>query len=939
MESISSGNKDNSQSLVTRIVCGICLAAFMAPLHGYTQCDRDATEWLSELELIETSDAGTEEKINRLSAVKEDLEECGAAKDSVYARIVHRLGDLYRNIGDFERAIRLTAKAIAINKAKGPGSQYSYLTHSYYNLGLYNNLLGLHAEADLYYDSCINIGTQYPEKTFIALMAMEKKAFLYFQQGDYEQGIHISQRGIMLARSLNLREYEASLLVQKAQCESELGRSVQARENVRKAILILNSNQLQSYLANAYSVYALVLRREKQFDEAISYYRKAFELNVAQGNHEQAPRDLHALAFLYDIELNNPKQSISLYLQALELLETVKDPYMLAATFNNLGQVSWRNGDFKNALKFYQKGLMALPVRFQEPEIKANPSPSILATMRNEYVTAALLWNKGDSWLGLYHVEKDTAHLENAIAAYRAGDRMVDHMRWKQQGQQSKLYWRQKTKGWYQHAIEASYLLRSPEDAFHFMEKSRAVLLNDKLAELGARNRLPATEAETEKALRMKLQATFAQASANPDDERLANDLWQAQHRLNGFITELEKKYPSYYTYKYDTAVYSIPDLQKTLAGTGQSWIELFTTGNEIYALTISATDEKFDKIYFDDHAATAKRILELCSSRSVMNRNFSEYHTLSNLYYTKVFEPLDISTSRVVVSHDEYFLPFDLLQTDSVDDGSFLLHEHAFSYAYSAAHFVRGEKRKESAGQSLLAIAPVNYKSHLHLQDLYGADQSLENIRAMYNGGAILTGHAATKHSFLQQIPAATVVHLYSHAKADSLSQEPTIYFYDSALNLTELENLQDLNTQLIVLFACNTGVGKAIKGEGIFSLARGFAAAGIPSTISALWEIDNKATYKLSELFFRELGKGEPSDVALQKAKLDMITRDDYILPYYWAGAVLIGKPDVYQPEHNISGINYQYIGVLGLIAAITAILYVVIRKQRSGKPGQAL
>jgi len=939
MEGISSGNNDHSPGLVTRIVCGICLASIMAPLHGYTQCKRDATGWLSELAVIEASDAATEEKISRLSAVKEEIEQCDGRRDSVYARIVHRLGDLHRNSGDFERAIRLTAEAIAINKSKRPGSQRSYLTHSYYNLGLYNNLLGLPAEAHLYYDSCINIGTQYPDKIFIALMAMEKKAFLYFQAGDYEQGIRISQRGLMLAKSTNAPAYEALLLIQKAQCESGLDRSAEARENVYKAILILNSNQLKSYLPNAYSVYALVLRGEKQFDAAISYYTKAFELNLEQGNHEQAARDLHALAFLYDKELNSPKESISLYSRALELLETIKDPYMLAATFNNLGQVWWRNGEFQNALKFYQKGLMALTEQFQDADIKANPSPSMLATMRNEYIAAALLWNKGDSWLGLYGVEKDTRYLENAIAAYRAGDRMVDQMRWKQQGQQSKLYWRQKTKGWYQHAIEASYLLGSPEDAFHFMEKSRAVLLNDKLAELGARNQLPVTEAETEKALRMKLQAVLAQASANPDDGRLANDLWQAEHKLNSFITELEKKYPSYYTYKYDTAVYSMSDLQKMLAARGQAWIELFTTDNIIFALTITGSEKKLARISFVDHATTANRILELCSSKSGINRNFSEFHSLSNLYYNKVFKPLNISTRRIIVSYDDYFLPFDLLQKDSADHQSFLLHEHAFSYAYSAAHFLREKQRKESPDQLLLAIAPVNYKPYLHLQDLHGADQSLKNIRAMYNGGAILTGNTATKHSFLQQISAATVVHLYSHAKADSLSQEPTIYFYDSALNLSELENLENLNTQLIVLFACNTGVGKTIKGEGIFSLARGFAAAGIPSTISALWEIDNKSTYHLSELFFRGLGKGEPTDVALQKAKLEMIKGDAYALPYYWAGAVLIGKPDVYQPGHNSSNFNYKHIAWLGFIGTVAAIVFVIVRKQRSRKPEHVL
>ena len=108
-------------------------------------------------------------------------------------------------------------------------------------------------------------------------------------------------------------------------------------------------------------------------------------------------------------------------------------------------------------------------------------------------------------------------------------------------------------------------------------------------------------------------------------------------------------------------------------------------------------------------------------------------------------------------------------------------------------------------------------------------------------------------------------------------------------------------MRTQLVVLFACNSGVGKAVKGEGIFSLARGFAAAGIPSTVSALWEIDNQASYILAEQFFKKLANGEPSDVALQKAKIEMINDygRDYELPYYWAGAVLIGKADLYRPS----------------------------------------
>src|SRR5690606_29464614 len=93
------------------------------------------------------------------------------------------------------------------------------------------------------------------------------------------------------------------------------------------------------------------------------------------------------------------------------------------------------------------------------------------------------------------------------------GDRMVDEMRWRQQGEGSKRFWREKTKAWYTRAVEASFLMNDPAEAFYFMEKSRAVLLNDKLAELGARNQLPPAAAEKESMLKAKVQTLEAHNS------------------------------------------------------------------------------------------------------------------------------------------------------------------------------------------------------------------------------------------------------------------------------------------------------------------------------------------------------------------------------------------------------------------------------------------
>ena len=937
MDGISSGNSQGISKafgLFFKVALVIMCLVYSA---ARSQCDIPATEWLDKLANIENTGEAIGVKIAQLSSLQAKYDLCSQNPDSIHARMLHRLGDFYRLNGDFEKGIKLTSEAVTINKRNDPRSEEAYLTNSYYNLGLFHVLLGLSKNAHLYFDSCIATGVQFPEKMFIALMALEKKSFLYFQVGDYEQSIATAEHGIVLARRQNLPDYEALLLIQKAQSESELDRISEAETDIDRALSILNQHDLDVYLPNAWSVYAHVLGRKKAFDKAIWYYNSASELNAAQQNTAQSARDLNDLALLYDRGLNDSKNSIAHYNRAVSVLEKLKDPWLLAAAYNNLGLVSWRNNDFKSALEYYQKGLTALPIRFSETSVIENPAISQLQSASNAYIPAALLWNKGDAWLGLYDIEKDEVLLERALDAYRHGDRMVDQMRWKQQGEQSKFYWREKTKRWYERAVEASFLLNAPSEAFYFMEKSRAVLLNDKLAELGAKNQLPPKEAEREKQLRIRLQSIEARATETPSRNFTGDDdLWQARHDLNNFIKRLENAYPAYYAYKYDTTVFSLADLQRSLGGIDQSWLELFTNDTTIYALTVTAHDAELKRIAFEGHARVAKSITDLCSGSSSINRNFSRYHELSHLYYSEVFKPLNIRAGRVTVSQDEYFLPFDLLQTDPAEDTSFLLKDYAFSYAYSASHFLRNKEKKESAGRSLLAMAPVNYDSRLQLPDLQGADLSLEKIESSFKDGVYLTNGSATRTQFLKQIPDFDLIHLYSHATADTLGNDPVIYFYDSALNLSELQNLPRLRTRLIVLFACNTGVGKSIKGEGILSLARGFASAGIPSTVSALWEIDSKTTYKLAELFFTNLAKGQPSDIALQQAKLEIIGDHgkEYELPYFWAGTVLIGKPEFYSTgDARVLSGRSKFILFGGLIFLLGAVVFFVNRRRLMG------
>jgi CHAT domain-containing protein len=194
-----------------------------------------------------------------------------------------------------------------------------------------------------------------------------------------------------------------------------------------------------------------------------------------------------------------------------------------------------------------------------------------------------------------------------------------------------------------------------------------------------------------------------------------------------------------------------------------------------------------------------------------------------------------------------------------------------------------------------------------------------LKNIGANFSSPNFLLEHKATKREFLRELPSHTIVHLYSHPRADSIGTEPALYFYDSLLTLSELQTLKKLQARLIVLTACETGAGRQMRGEGVFSLARGFAAAGIPATVTTLWEIDEKATYQLTELFYKYLNEGNTGDVAIQKAKLELIASNDveYALPYYWAPTILIGQTGMLRKGPGMAMmIVYSFIGIILLV-----------------------
>ena len=108
----------------------------------------------------------------------------------------------------------------------------------------------------------------------------------------------------------------------------------------------------------------------------------------------------------------------------------------------------------------------------------------------------------------------------------------------------------------------------------------------------------------------------------------------------------------------------------------------------------------------------------------------------------------------------------------------------------------------------------------------------------------------------------------------------------------MRDIYNLS-LNADLVVLSACETGIGELKRGEGIISLARAFAYAGAKSIVTTLWSVDDARTKDLMVFFYRNLLQGMPKDEALARARSDYFEKykGANAHPYFWAGFVGIG------------------------------------------------
>jgi CHAT domain-containing protein len=210
------------------------------------------------------------------------------------------------------------------------------------------------------------------------------------------------------------------------------------------------------------------------------------------------------------------------------------------------------------------------------------------------------------------------------------------------------------------------------------------------------------------------------------------------------------------------------------------------------------------------------------------------------------------------------------------------------------------GEASAEAVGRSVSLAARLGERALAGLQPLRFNRAEVEDIADMVPGTRIFVGDRATRSQFLAEIGEGQILHLSTHGMVNAADPKLSFVAFTQRGDSLELEELLyyndlaalPLQTELVVLSACETSLGTYVPGETTLSLATAFTAAGARSTLTTLWQVDDAATRDLMVAFYRELATGKNRSEALSAAQLAQLEGGDFAHPYFWSAMTLYGE-----------------------------------------------
>lgn len=509
---------------------------------------------------------------------------------------------------------------------------------------------------------------------------------------------------------------------------------------------------------------------------------------------------------------------------------------------------------------------------------------------------------------------------------------------------ESKLYRQDASRPYFEAALSAAYRLRTltrdptlNERAWQYSELARERLLVEQMRDRETAAQAP--EAARQELARLRERRTKLQTQIfeknirgeadTPAADSLHSLIFETHLAWQGLLESIEPK---------DESIVQLPRTNpaalRGLLPPDEAMLEYFTGDNAIYVFVLTNQELRFLQCpRLLDLTATVQRLRESLTNKEMRDLEedlplFSQYASL--LYDVLLAEPLNAlpqSVKRLVIVPDGLLhnVPFELLGKDNGQTNfktfPYLLRRYMVSYASSGSLLLRQSEAAHRPDtpelQAFLGFAPqydnrdtlgsiASRTRALQVRsgsypDLPESRKEVREIAELLQGKAHL-GPEASERQFKRHASRSRILHLSMHTWLEErdpmfskllFTQNPQDTTEDNDLYAIELYDIR-LNAQLAVLSACETGLGKIRQGEGVMSLARAFAYAGVPATLMSLWQVEDGATRSLMVDFYRHMKTGMRKDDALQKAKLNYLKNCEPLRasPYYWGGFVASGN-----------------------------------------------
>lgn len=844
-----------------------------------------------------------------LSSARNLMEERLEQLPSLYGTVMNLLGAVYRALGDHEKALQNSLNAVRFNEQYANDPQR--LTYAYNNLGT-----------------------------------------AYFQRADYNKAEEI----LLLAET-----------------------------NAMKG-----SEQDHASLSNIYNNLMLVNSRKKSYDRAWFYGNKRLELIASDKTKPSVASQIrfyNNLA-LVCIETDSLTKARSLLDQALELDDS--DPQTQA----NLGYYFYRLHDWKSAGQWLSKGIASYGDQNDADVSKLYRYRAVVGSVNGDQQQALSDFNRAIALLVPGYRTEENAYALPSLQNVRSKRELLraliarakhlkqqdptseavqqnllhavalaDSMYYQHQAEGSRTFLKTELMPLYEMTIaDLSQTLSQSDNPdlyqklFSVFEKSRSNQLAD-LLQLKQSNQLagvPTDLIEQETSLQVDIAFYETQEYlADLKKDSLKQQLYK-NYRLNKInerdrlIERFKEEFPRYYQARHQPLSPSLKAARQRLQNKDELMIEYFVGEQNIYALGLTKQEVAIVNLGPTDtlRKASLGYLKNLNEPDRVIENAQQAYSELgrSGFYLFQrlvkpVLDQLENPTKGLYVIPDEFlnYLPFESLLTNATEGASidinnlpYLIKTYQVRYGYAATLPMSAHNH---LGSRILAMAPfgntalkhtstevLSIKNHLTDGQFYESSGSEQDFKGLADDFGIL--HLATHGTLAQDNPQLSYLSF----------QGPPLENEDQRLHVFELENMQ-LNAQLAVLSACETGMGRLVSGEGVMSLARAFSYAGVPSVVMSLWQVDDLSAGELMNHFYEQLSQSRDKATALRTAKLNYLQQADplHAHPYFWSQFVLIGDPAPLQTGGFQIQSKQVVLISIAMVVLLLILFYLVLRPKK--------